>query len=145
MNIQPRMRFVTSLCAFITIVVACAGAAVDATWLGMKHEMISSWPPRYLVRWLSSMEEDGCELTEECRLCDAEERSKVSECAETGRVEIWRCHASRDTEEGDEETTPEHAGIRMNPMYHRCSRTRTDDEFLMVRHARKKVASICLP
>jgi predicted RNA-binding Zn-ribbon protein involved in translation (DUF1610 family) len=122
------MRSVASLCAFIAMAVAPLAVAGDPTMLRMQQEF---WLPSF-VRWLSAMEEDSCELAEECKLCDAVQRTDVSECADTGRVEIWRCQESRDPE-GDTASSTGGAGISMNPMYRPCARTKTDDEFLMVR------------
>ncbi|CAB9512239.1 expressed unknown protein [Seminavis robusta] len=94
-------------------------------------------------RWLASASstEDGCVLAEECKLCDAALRSEITECRETGRVEIWKC--SNDAEDSNNNnndstttsttTTTVSASVGVGPLYRSCLRTKSDEEFLMVR------------
>lgn len=38
----------------------------------------------------------GCEVVEECQLCDAAGRADIPQCAKTGRVERWRCNGEQE-------------------------------------------------
>ncbi|CAB9525604.1 expressed unknown protein [Seminavis robusta] len=93
-------------------------------------------------RWLaasSSSTEDGCVLAEECKLCDAALRSEITECRETGRVEIWKCSndaglpTTTTIATTSTTTTSVSASVGVGPLYRSCLRTKSDEEFLMVR------------